>query len=308
MPKSFYILLAAAIFILASCRDENKPADTISKDNNMDTNTITAKKGRIEGPVGALYVDNNNNSMSEGIPVLFLHSFAGSSDHWKYQLEHVRTKRQAAAFDFRGHGRSDSAAGADYNVEALVKDVEAVINELGWDKVILVGHSMGSSTAIAYTRAHPEKVMGLMMVGAPGRSDPEQSKQIVAALESDKYQMVMDDYMKKLLTNAKRPTDEIVMQGVQSLSKPVTLEIVKGQFAYDPLPGIEAYRGPKLIVYTSGEKGQPNALYAQAKEVPSRLIPETSHWIQLDKPEQFNEVLDQFLESVEKPNEASLRK
>jgi pimeloyl-ACP methyl ester carboxylesterase len=308
MLKSFYIILASAMFILASCNDGNQPADTISKDNNMDTNTVAAKKGRIEGPVGALYIDNNNNSMSEGIPVLFLHSFAGNSDHWKYQLDHVRAKRQAAAFDFRGHGRSDSAANADYNVEALVKDVEAVINELGWDKVILVGHSMGSSTAIAYTKAHPEKVMGLMVLGAPGKSDPEMANKIVASLESDKYQMVMDDYMKKLLTNAKRPTDEIVMQGVQSLSKPVTVKIVKAQFDYNPLPGIEEYKGPKLILYGSGEKGQPNALYAQAKDVPSKLIPETSHWMQLDKPEAFNEILDHFLESVEKPNDASLRK
>lgn len=263
----------------------------------MDTNTVSVKTGRIEGPAGALYIDNDNNSVNEGIPVLFLHSFAGDSGHWKQQLDHVRTKRQAAAFDFRGHGRSDPADNADYNVEALVKDVEAVIKELRWDKVILVGHSMGGSTAIAYARAHPEKVMGLMMVGAPGKSDPGQSKQIIAALESDKYQMVMDDYMKMLLTNAKRPSDEIVMQGVQSISKPVTMEIVKGQFAYDPLPGIKAYRGPKLIVYTSGEAGRPESLHAQAKDVPSKLIPETSHWIQLDKPEEFNEVLDHFLET-----------
>lgn len=295
------------MFILASCDDANQPADTIAKEKNMDTNTVAAKTGRIDGPVGALYI-NNDNTVNEGIPVLFLHSFAGNSDHWKYQLEHVRAKRPAAAFDFRGHGQSDAAANADYIVDALVKDVEAVINELGWDKVILVGHSMGSSTAIAYTSAHPERVMGLMMVGAPGKSDPALAKQIVASLESDKYQMVMDDYMKKLLTNAKRPTDEIVMQGVQSLSKPVTVEIVKAQFAFNPLPGIEAYRGPKLIVYTSGEKGQPNALHAQAKDVPSKLIPETSHWIMLDKPEEFNEILDHFLESVEKPTDASLRK
>lgn len=308
MLKTFYITLASATLILSSCKDENKPADAISKENNMDTNTVAAKTGRIEGPAGALYIDNNNNTVNEGIPVLFLHSFAGSSEHWKNQLDHVRTKRQAASFDFRGHGQSDPSPNADYNVEALVKDVEAVIDELGWDKAVLVGHSMGSSTAIAYSKAHPEKVMGLVMVGAPGKSDPAQAKQIISALESDKYQQVMDDYMKKLLTNAKRPTDEIVMKGVQSLTKPVTLEIVKGQFAYDPLPGIAAYKGPKLIVYTSGEKGQPNALYAQAKDVPSKLIPETSHWIQLDKPEAFNEVLDHFLQTVDNPNDARLRK
>lgn len=260
----------------------------------MDTIDIVQKPGRIDGPVGALYIDNNNN-MEEGIPVLFLHSFGGSSEHWRQQLEHIRKHRPAAAFDFRGHGRSDAAETSNFSVEALVKDVEAVMNELGWEQVILVGHSMGGSTAIAYADAHPQKVAGLMLAGTPGTMDPEQSKQIIASLESDQYQRVMDDYMKKLLTGAKRPTDELVMQGVQELSKPVSLQIIKGQFAYDPLPALSRYRGPKMIVYSDGENNQPHSLHQQVKDVPSKHINETSHWMQIDKAEEFNKLLDEFL-------------
>lgn len=261
----------------------------------MDNLKTVTGSGHIDGPAGALYVDNDNQSVQEGIPVLFLHSFGGSTEHWKQQLDHVRTKRQAAAFDFRGHGRSEAAEDANYNVEALVKDVEAVMDELGWPQAILVGHSMGGTAAIAYADAHPTRVAGLVLSGTPGRSDPEQAKQIMAALDSEQYQMVMDEYMKKLLTNARPPTDTLVMAGMQELSKAVSLQVIRGQFAYNPLPALQRYQGPKTIVYSSGEQNQPNALYRQASDIPSQLIADTSHWTQLDKPEKFNEILDRFI-------------
>jgi pimeloyl-ACP methyl ester carboxylesterase len=308
MRKSLNIIFVAALLAFISCNDDNKTANNISKENTMDTMQTVQSSGRIKGPAGALYINNKDNNVKEGIPVLFLHSFGGSSEHWKQQLDHIRQHRPAAAFDFRGHGRSDSAEDSNYFVEYLVKDVEAVIDELGWDQVILVGHSMGGSTAIAYADAHPNKVAGLMMVGTPGKTDPQQSKQIIASLESDQYQHVMDDYMKKILTGAKRPTDELVMQGVQELSRPVTLQIIKGQFAYDPLPALNRYMGPKLIIYSDGESNQPNALYLQAKNVPSKHIDETSHWIHIDKAEEFNAIMDEFLAKAAKQPDTKVRK
>jgi pimeloyl-ACP methyl ester carboxylesterase len=119
-------------------------------------------------------------------------------------------------------------------------------------------------------------------------------------LESDQYQKVMDDYMRKLLTGAHRPTDEMVMAGIQKISKPVSLQIIKGQFAYNPLPALARYNGPTMIIYGDGEKDQPNALYMQAKDIPSRHIDGTSHWMQIDKGEEFNSIMDEFLASVEK--------
>lgn len=308
MRYILHISFTTAFLILISCNDDNKSTNSIAKENAMDTTNTVQKSGRIKGPAGALYIDNDNTTINEAIPVLFLHSFGGSSEHWNQQLRHVRRHRQAVAFDFRGNGKSDKSETADYSVAGLVQDVEAVMNELGWDQVILVGHSMGGSAAIAYADAHPNKVAGLLLTGTPGKTDPQMAKQIIASLESDKYQEVMDDYMKKLLTNAHRPTDELVMREVQKISKPVSLEIIKGQFAYNPLPALEKYIGPKMIVYGDGEKDQPNALYMQKKDIPSKHIAGTSHWMQIDKGEAFNSIMDQFLATVAKADDMRIKK
>jgi pimeloyl-ACP methyl ester carboxylesterase len=264
----------------------------------MGTSQPAQKSGRIQGPVGAIYIDNNNSDIQEGIPVLFLHSFGGSIEHWQQQLEYVRQHRQAAAFDFRGHGQSEASDNASYSVEALVKDVEAVMDELGWQRVVLVGHSMGATTALAYADAHPNRAAGLILAGSPGKSDPAQAKQIMAALESEQYPHVMADYMKRILTGARRPTDEIVMRGVQEISRPVSLQIIKGQFDYDPLPAISRIGVPVMIVYADGELELPNALSRQAKHIPSRHIEGTSHWMHMDKGDEFNKVLDEFLSAI----------
>lgn len=266
----------------------------------MDTVNKQAASGRIKGPEGYLYIENNGNETSPEIPVLFLHAYTGSHEQWKEQLDHLRQNRKAAAFDFRGHGQSDTSRASNYSVESLVKDVEAAIDKLGWDQLVLVGHSMGGSTAVAYADAHPNRVAGLLLTGAPGRSAPEQSKQIMASLESQQYNQVMDSYMKKLLTGASSHTNSSVMNGYRKISKDASLQIIRGQFAYNPLPAINRYKGPITIVYADAEKDQPNALYNQVDDaISKKRIEGTSHWMQMDKPEQFNQIMDEFLQMVD---------
>jgi pimeloyl-ACP methyl ester carboxylesterase len=159
---------------------------------------------------------------------------------------------------------------------------------------------MGGSSAISYAAIEPERVAGLVLVGTPGKTPQEQSKPIIASLESDQYDKVMDDYMKSLLVNAKPEVDSLVRKGSKKISKEASLIIIKDLFAYDPLPLLQRYPGPKLIVSTTREAEQPNALFKQLGDVPYKTIAGTSHWVQLDKPDEFNKILDEFIERVEK--------
>ena len=52
----------------------------------------------IMGPAGGLHVDDGG---SGGLPVVFIHSFAGSAEHWTGQLDHLRRRRRAVALDLR---------------------------------------------------------------------------------------------------------------------------------------------------------------------------------------------------------------
>ena len=58
----------------------------------------------ISGPSGDLSVEDVGSG--DGLPVVFAHSFAGSSRQWAPQLSHLGRSRRAIALDLHGHGRS----------------------------------------------------------------------------------------------------------------------------------------------------------------------------------------------------------
>ena len=147
-----------------------------------------------------LHVDDGG---AGGMPVVFIHSFAGSSAHWSAQLTHLRHNRRAIALDLRGHGKSALPRDGDYAIVSLASDVAAVVDRLKLKRFVLVGHSMGGAVAIAYAGARPDRVAGLVLVGAPGKVPAGEAQQIIASIEAD-YDKVMRQYWDKLLTGAKR--------------------------------------------------------------------------------------------------------
>lgn len=244
----------------------------------------------IMGPAGRLHVDDAG---SGELPVVFLHSFAGSTDHWTAQLAHLRKTRRALAIDLRGHGRSDPPSSGTYTIDSLADDVATVVDSLGLDRFVLVGHSLGGAAAIAYVGEHPERAAGLLLVGTPGQSSPDQSGQVLAALRAD-YVGTMNRYWNELLDGAK-PEVKTRIEGERNRLPPEdALKLIQAAFDFNPLPFLNAYPGPTLLVDTlHGES--PTALHRLRPALPRRVITGTSHWAQMDRPEDFNEILDEFL-------------
>jgi pimeloyl-ACP methyl ester carboxylesterase len=292
-PSKVILVFVAGIFF--SCNKENKSVET-PKQITMDSATHIEHAEQIKGPAGMLFFEDGGTG---GIPVIFLHSFAGSIGHWQTQLEHLRDHRRAIAFDFRGHGKSDAPSDNNYSTEALSEDLKTIIDSLDLDRFILVGHSMGGSAAIAYAATEPERVAGLMLVGTPGKTPAEQSKPIISSLRSEKYQQVMDNYMDRLLKDARPDVKTKVIEDYKKISREPSIALIQALFDYNPLPDMQRYPGPKLIVATSAEEQQPNTLIKQLGDVPYRTVSGTSHWMHMDRPEEFNNILDEFLKKVE---------
>lgn len=248
----------------------------------------------VSGPAGAIYVDDGGGK--EGLPVVFLHSFAGDSGHWSSQLSHVRHQRRALAIDLRGHGKSAAPRDNVYAVDALVKDVQAVVDKLQIKRFVLVGHSLGGAVAIKYAGAHPGRVAGLVLVGAPGKIPAEQSAQVMGALQSN-YDATMKGYWEKLLEGAQPNVRTQLVAQMDRVPKDATLAIIGAIFRDDPFGSLDRYPGPKLVMYTS-QGDTPNDLQNVRPSIPRKLIAGTSHWPHLDRPREFTEVLDEFLAGV----------
>jgi pimeloyl-ACP methyl ester carboxylesterase len=252
-----------------------------------------ARRRAVLGPVGQLAVDDGG---SGGLPVLFVHSFAGSLAHWQPQLAHLRSRRRAVAMDLRGNGGSDPPRHNDYTITGFADDIAAVADGLGFERFVLVGHSMGGSAAAAYASRHAERVAGLLLVGTPGQSPDEQTKQVMASLESD-YDTVMENYWGSLLNGARPEVRSQLMDAMRGVPREAAKAMIGTNFAFDPVPALHAYAGPTLHVDTP-HGDSPTSLYRLLPQMPRELITGTSHWPQLDAPEHFNRLLDDYLSRV----------
>jgi pimeloyl-ACP methyl ester carboxylesterase len=257
----------------------------------------------ITGPAGSLHVDDGG---AGGIPVVFVHSFAGNTGHWSNQLAHLRDQRRAVAFDLRGHGKSAAPAQpAAYAVDSLAADIGAVADSLGLGRFVLVGHSMGGSAALAYSAQHPDRVAGLVLVGTPGKTPPQQARQVLASLDKD-YEKTMQMYWDRLLTDARPDVLSRIDGERNAVPQDAAVAQIRALFAYDPTAALRSYGGPTLIVDTPHGEA-PGALHTLAPDAPRTVLRETSHWVQLDKPEEMNQILDEFLAQVDQAGGATKR-
>jgi pimeloyl-ACP methyl ester carboxylesterase len=249
----------------------------------------------VPGPAGALAVDDGGRG---GMPVVFAHSLAGNSSHWQAQLEHLRPSRRAVALDLRGHGRSESPRNSDYSIAGMDGDVAAVADTLGLDWFVLVGHSMGGAVALTYAGAHPERVASLLLVDPVGDGKQISSaatKPLFAGLDSN-YDATIREYWTGI-AGPNSAVRERLLADLRATPRQTVVPAFRAALQFDPDPSLARYRGPKVSIVTP-YNDQPFSLHRLGKGFPHQVVPGTGHWIQLDKPDDFNRLMDEFLENV----------
>jgi pimeloyl-ACP methyl ester carboxylesterase len=101
-----------------------------------------------------------------GIPIVLLHGLTATR---RYVVMGSRTLERSGhrvvAYDARGHGHSSPAtAPGAYTYELLADDLRAVLDELGIERAILAGASMGAQTALRFALDHPDRVLALGLI------------------------------------------------------------------------------------------------------------------------------------------------
>lgn len=110
-----------------------------------------------------------------GTPVLIVHGLSYFSYDWIEAGTLIAKDREVIAIDMRGFGESGWSAGRDYKLETLSNDVIVMLDALGWNKAVLMGHSFGGRVCLATAGWKPERTAGLVLVdfapdlAAPGR-------------------------------------------------------------------------------------------------------------------------------------------
>src|ERR1700749_4449273 len=104
----------------------------------------------------------------EGTPIVLCHGLTASRRYVVHGSRVLgRAGHRVVAYDARGHGESDAApADQSYGYPELIADLGRVVEEeVGSERFLLGGHSMGAHTAVGYALAHPERLSGLVVIG-----------------------------------------------------------------------------------------------------------------------------------------------
>jgi len=234
-----------------------------------------------------------------GTPVLFVHSFAGDLTHWSAQLEHLRSRRRAIAFDLSGHGKSPGAIGR-YSIQELSKDVADVADAQALEEFVLVGHSAGALIASEYVAVHPRRVKALGLVDAPpapGAVPADQVQQIKQALARDPFGTVQQFWEQGAFEDSRPEVRDKLLAGLRGLARNTVVELTESSLDYDATVPLRSFRGPRFAIHTPLNDA-PLSLHNAVPGIQHTAIKGTGHWIHLDKPTEFNQVLDIFLRGL----------
>ena len=115
---------------------------------------VTSKRVTVNG-IGIHYLDWGNEAAQT---LIMLHGLRAWASYWDGVAQEFRDRYHILALDQRGRGESDWATDGDYSYDAYVSDLEQMVDKLGLDNIVLLGHSMGGVNTILYTSKHPSKV------------------------------------------------------------------------------------------------------------------------------------------------------
>jgi pimeloyl-ACP methyl ester carboxylesterase len=114
----------------------------------------------VRGPAGQLVVWD----YAGGAPAtLLLHGIGNHGRVWDFVADAVAGRLRLIAPDARGHGESAMPT-TGYAPADFVADAIAILDGLGLDRVLVVGHSMGGGHGFAFVQAHPERCLGLVLI------------------------------------------------------------------------------------------------------------------------------------------------
>lgn len=254
----------------------------------------------------------------EGTPVVFVHEFAGDFSSWELQVRFFSRRYRVVAYNARGYPPSSVLEDpSSYSQDFAVNDLAGIIDTLGLAPCHVIGLSMGAYAALHLGLRHPKLVRSIVVAGCGYGSDPEERKSF--QLDSQKIANLIEtegmeefvkvysagptriqlkkknprgyaEFEKKLLTHSPKGLAN-TLRGIQAARPSV----------YD-LDGLEKMKIPMLIL--TGDEDWPSLkpnlfLKKKIQTAAMSMAPNSGHTINLEEPELFNKLVQDFLIQVD---------
>lgn len=260
----------------------------------------------------------------EGPLVVLLHGFPQFWYAWRHQIPALSKQFKVVAPDLRGYHETERPPHVeDYKLDTVAKDVSGLIRALGYEKATVVGHDWGGAVAWTLAYNEPEVLERLAILNSP---HPVLFKR---ALKSNLRQMLKSWYIfffqipwlpERLFLMRPKETLKTILRGIRKetfnkedmehylepLVKPgaftAALNYYRASFrkAASSERKISKIATPTLLIWGDEDKALGRELTEGMEPFFSGLfqirhLPQCSHWVQEEQPEEVNRLLMEFL-------------
>jgi len=236
----------------------------------------------------------------EGKPVIFIHGWAASSNFWYKQVEFFSRLYKIVTYDLRGHGDSDKPSPGDYSLDRLVEDHVELCSHLNISHLIVIGHSLGSLIALkSYFKLEPS-IEKLVLISPPLHTVKAGRLQTALLKLILRSEMISRLLITPFLFGPK--TEKGIIEFVRSestkASKYALVECLRNTSYPNLLQDLAKVNVPVLIFYGGYERlvsKMEIEKLSEVRNVKTIVLREAGHNLMLEKPDEFNRLLKDFL-------------
>lgn len=239
------------------------------------------------------------------LPLVLLHGHPFDRTMWTPQIREFSRTRRVIAPDLRGYGRSPVVRGQTAPFPVLAQDVAGLLDELGVERCVLGGLSMGGQLVMECWAQFPERIGGLVLADTFAAADTQVQSETRDSTAARLLREGMGGY-----------ADEVLYRMVAPYADPaVAAHVRRMMTATDPRGAAAALRGrarradyrelltrvsvPALVLVGADDEYTPvsdaEAMHAALPDSRLVVIAAAAHLPNLERPEEFNAALAEFL-------------
>lgn len=266
------------------------------------------EKGRVTLPNAALYYE----AYGEGEPLIFVHGHSLDRRMWREQVKHFANDYRVICYDARGYGRSSKQCEEQLFTHA--DDLLALMDALQIERAHLVGLSMGGFIVGDLVALAPERLLSATMAEGVIRSTPSIHEPMTAE-EITRKQASIDAVLAKGIRTYKREWIASLLRGgsrAKEIRRPLRRIIMDWDGWQATHHEVHCYYAREATAILKEKRPTLPCLYIRAQRpnealrtAPSMiqhtpngrfvLIEDSGHMVNMEQPERFNEVVEEFL-------------
>ncbi len=253
----------------------------------------------LERPCGRISYSVIAPAQATGaLPLLLSHGYGATSAMFAPNVPALAIHREVISWDLRGHGASESPADPEcYRAAGAIADMAAILDQLGIERAILGGHSLGGYLSLDFTLTYPERVAGLVLIDTgPGFRNDEARKDWNRRAEATAARLA-ERGLAGLGSSAELHADGHTDVNGLILAARGTLTQQDGH-VMDRLPEISV---PALVVVGADDRPFLGAADYMTRKLPMArelVIPGAGHAPGIEQPEEFNAQVAAFLQEI----------